>query len=120
MNYAGPREKANPDGTPSGVWHYTNRNDDLIYPIGYCAQACPGHDSPDGAIEHQRQYEVDHAVLDGPVSTSYHPCQVCGAPTNRMAMWGMGNMAMGWLCDEHRTREHVASLVKVGCDIGTG
>ena len=35
MNYYGPRERMK-DGKTSGVWDYTNLNNDVIYPIGYC------------------------------------------------------------------------------------
>lgn len=114
MNYYGPRQLADADGRPSGLWHYTVRNGDAVWAIGYCADGCPGHDTPEVAMEHQRQYEVDHAVLDGTVYTSYHACQVCGRLTNRTAMWGPGNMDMAWLCDDHRTRDHLRALVSVG------
>lgn len=32
MNYYGPRQRET-----NGRWDYTNRNDDRIYPVGYCA-----------------------------------------------------------------------------------
>ena len=112
MNYYQPREIRGMDGNPSGRWHYTCMNDGRIWPVGYCAQGCPGHDSKDGAYEHQRQYVLDHKLrLDGQALNTAQKCLVCGAWTDRFAE---ADMQQFFLCDAHRTREEVASRFEVG------
>lgn len=112
MNYYAAREMADATGRPTGRWHYTVRNDDRTYPVGNCAGGCPGHDSPEEAQEHQRQYDLAHARFDVTFG-SYNPCEVCGELTNRGAQWGIGGMSQARLCDEHRTPEHLNSRVTV-------
>lgn len=36
MNYYGARQKLDENGKPSGLFHYTCRNDEQIWPVGYC------------------------------------------------------------------------------------
>jgi hypothetical protein len=110
MNYYDAREKKDNTGTPSGSWHYTYQNDDLIRPVGYCADGCPGHDSKDGAYQHQRAYDLDHARYDVEHLGSWHECLICKALTNKAAAVGIGGMATYNLCDEHRNREALEQL----------
>lgn len=110
MNYYEAREIADSDGVPTGLWHYTCRNDDRIWPVGYCSEGCPGHDSPEGAAEHYTEWLLDHILrLDGQLSDQQLRCRVCDAWTDRFAEI---DLLQTWpLCDEHRTREHVAKLL---------
>lgn len=109
MNYYGPREIADENGTGIGKWRYTVRNDDRVYAVGYCADGCPGHDTPEEAREHYRQYTLDHAH-----EAEFRPpseCLICGAWTPKGFDVDHHTYA---LCDEHRTREHLDPLVKPG------
>jgi len=113
VNYYQPRELTDADDKPTGRWHYTCKNDGRVWPVGNCATDCPGHDSPEGAREHQRQYEITR-VRFGIEWGDYNPCQVCGTLTNGGATWGIGRLSHARLCPEHQTHEHVDPLVIVG------
>lgn len=61
MNYLQARQVK--DGSRKGKWHFTVRNDDHIWPVGYCRHDCPGHDTSEGAERHYYEYEIDTAVF---------------------------------------------------------
>ena len=114
MNYYDARERKGADGKGTGKWHYTCENDGRIYPVGYCAQGCEGHDTPEEACEHYRQYLLNERTrYDGQLHGEQRECAVCGA-------WTQGVVYVdGWhsyvLCDEHRNREEMERLYpKVG------
>lgn len=111
MNYHEPRQ-VNPDsGRPdAGKWRYTNMNDGRIWPEGYCAEGCPGHDTKDGAYEHQTQYMLDHARYDGRMGDVRRKCEAEGCEEWTDAFAQVGHLQMFVLCDEHRTRGVVAGL----------
>jgi len=112
VNYYGPRELQDGDGKGTGLWHYTVRNDDRIWPVGYCRDDCPGHQSADGARAHQRRYELDnlrHVTYRG-----WTDCEVCGAATKRAIEHGPGIGRDIALCDEHYNAETWEPLVVVG------
>lgn len=123
MNYYQPRELKDKDGNPSGIWHYTCMNDGRIWAVGYCAQGCPGHDTKDGAYEHQRQYELDNARYNGKLGNEHHreerKCEICGEWTDGYASVGMGGMERYILCDQHRNRESLDTLVEAGDSFGS-
>lgn len=100
MNYYDAREKADAVGKPTGLYHYTAQNDSHIYAVGYCAQDCPGHPTPDEAREHFRLYLLDNARYDGVL----RECEVCSAWTQGYAHIPLA-MERHILCDEHRSRE---------------
>lgn len=56
MNYYRPRQLRNPDGKPSGIWHFTCMNDGFIWPIGYCAKKKCRHKTPLAASNCYRKY----------------------------------------------------------------
>lgn len=112
MNYYGPRERRDEHGQPAGLWHYTCRNDDRIWPVGYCAQECAGHATPEEACDHYKAYQLDHELrLDNKLADQQRPCEVCGAWTQGCAQ--IGGYTTYVLCDEHRTREAVAERYTV-------
>lgn len=111
MNYYQAREIKTPDGNPAGLWHFTCQNDSRIWPVGYCAVGCPGHDTPEGAQEHYRQYLLDTARYDGVMAQQMRPCQVCGEWTQGFATTEAGT-SMYVLCDTHRNRDALDVLVK--------
>jgi hypothetical protein len=61
MNYLQARRLAS--GPLKGKWHFTVRNDDQIWPIGYCRHECPGHDTSVEAEKHYYDYQIDTAVF---------------------------------------------------------
>ena len=75
------------------------------------SEPCPGHDTPEGAREHYRQYLLDQVRYDGALMLQQLQCQICGAWTQREAFIpGHGDR---WtLCDDHCNRETVDSLLK--------
>lgn len=73
-------------------------------------EPCPGHDTPEGAEEHQRQYMLDRRTrYDRHTPNQQHKCRVCGAWTQGFATVGESRMYI--LCDEHRNREEVEKLM---------
>ncbi len=148
MNYYAPREIIE-NGKSAGRWHYTCRNDDHTWAVGYCSpwtecpechcqplihragltescircqgiglirkdSPCPGHATPEEACEHQKQYYVDTAHLDGRDSSHQSKCQVCQRWTDRVVTWGPGFMSVVILCADHATPDHLARFVRVG------
>ena len=120
MNYHQPRQvDPNADRPDAGKWRYTNMNDGRVWAEGYCAE-CPGHDTKDGAYEHQTQYVLDRVMrLDGQDPHVKRQCAVEGCEE-----WTHGfadvDMSVFFLCDEHRNRETVAALYgSVGDSFGS-
>lgn len=99
------------DGNPTGLWRYTCRNDSQIWAVGFCAQGCPGHDSPEGAYEHQRQYLLSTVTYDLEY-LNWLGCTACDAPTKKGARWAMESGAP--FCDDHLKPEFVEPHVRAG------
>ena len=104
MNYYDAREMSDRQGDPRGLWHYTAQNDDRIFPVGYCAQGCAGHATPEEAREHYRIYLLDNAQYDHTMHQEQRKCEVCGSWTQGYASIPL-NMEQHILCNEHRNRE---------------
>lgn len=96
----------------AGKWRYTTMNDGRVWPVGYCRD-CPGHDTREGAYEHQTQWVIDDANFDGSWATAQHQCEApgCGVWTQRFASHGAGHYATVDLCDEHCNRETLALII---------
>lgn len=81
---------------------------------------CPGHDSPEEACEHYKQYLLDNARLRPETADmlrqakTAHRCQApgCRKMTVGHASWGGHGYAS--LCDKHCTRAVLSDLVTVG------
>lgn len=139
MNYFEPRQVLpNADRPDAGKWRYTCQNDDRVWEVGYCAQGCRGHDDPEGAYEHQRQYELDNArfVVGQPVETALHrdECEAwhplreadgyepldsgarvqCEKLTTSYARVGPGIGHLVHLCAEHLNRLGLSTAFQVG------
>lgn len=117
MNYYEPCQVApNSDRPDAGKWRYTCMNDGEIWPVGYCAQDCPGHDDKTAAYEHQTQYLLDQRLnLDLRYVDEKHQCQATLARGDRCQEWTdafaeINNGITFNLCDVHRTREVFAAL----------
>lgn len=129
MNYYGPRQidPAATERPDAGRWRYTCRTGDRVFPIGLCAQGCPGHDTRDEARAHYGEYLLDTTTYDGQVADQQLRCaaptlaesgiatadvaDVCGAWTDRFAATGPGRMLSWMLCDEHRNADVVRVLI---------
>lgn len=117
MNHYKAREIAR-DGAGTGRWHYTYENHGRIWPYGYCEGGCPGHDTPEEAEEHFRQFLVEKAVFYPELwKTTQRACAVCQAWTQGGAMYGIGHTHCVALCDQHRSREYLDPLVKTPKEI---
>lgn len=132
MNYFGPRQRES-----DNRWDYTCRNDNWIYPTGYCHKFIPlngglmhvseeqvveherfrdkyhttGHDTPDEACECYKQYMIDQRFHIGKFEDSQHKCQVCGEWTQQYIQ--IGGYQTFDLCDKHANREEVEKLFTV-------
>jgi len=118
MNYHQARQiDPKADRPDAGKWRYTNMNDGRVWPEGYCAQGCPGHDTPEEAEAHQREYELDHARFEG-LSEPWGDCEVPGCTSGRtphFARVGPGIPTHVQLCAEHLNRDGLAlAFTEVG------
>ena len=146
MNYYDARQIQG--GPNAGKWHYTCRNDDLIYPVGHCGlyidcptcedrmhnpdcelckghgcinnpSPCPGHDTSEGACEHYREYLLDNARFDQLNESSQHKCEICGDWTQKLASVPSDSIYHD-LCDKHCNREGLATVMPaVGYSFGS-
>lgn len=108
MNYYAPRRRKE-----GGLWHYTCMNDGAIWPVGYCADACPGHADTAGAYAHYREYLLaERTRYDGALVNEQKKCQECGEWTQGVVE--IEGVPRFILCDAHRTPEVVGRLFKVG------
>ncbi len=135
MNYYAARQRQN-----ASIWDYTCRNDDNIYPIGYCrpfsdpAEHNPlgiavnsedlrelranahkhhdhGHHTESDAQNCYREYLLDHHVrLGGKHSRVAYPCEVCGVMTS---LYASVQMKYWSLCEEHNNKTEVANLLPI-------
>ena len=76
------------------------------------ADPCPGHDTPEGAREHYRQYLLDQVRYDQKLLDERRKCAVCGAWSEYTAFIPSEINHVWVLCDEHRNREQVDKLLK--------
>ena len=104
MNYYQPRQIQL--GENAGKWHYTCRNDDRIWPVGFCRDGCEGHDTSEEAAAHQREYDLDHRKVRK--VEPWSQCAECGKRTPNIVELGPG-LGIGGpvLCDTHLSREVV-------------
>lgn len=122
MNYLKPRQvDPSADRDDAGKWRYTCMNDGRVWPVGYCAKDCPGHDTPEEANAHQRDYELDNAVFtEGPSvdeALDRYRCQArandadepsqCGKLTTSVAR--VGSYQRISLCVDHLNRDGLAT-----------
>lgn len=119
MNYYQPRQLKNADGSP-GLFHYTRKHDGDVWPVGNCANGCPGHATEEGACRHQEAYDIEHTRYDfehGDTvnSRTEYRCVFpgCDAWTKKFAQVEGGDYAYD-LCDEHRNPEGMKRVHVVG------
>lgn len=96
----------------SGRWHYTNKNDGRITPLGYCA-GHDGHNTPEGAEACYKEYLLtNNLILDHKWGDLYK-CVICEERTNGMASIPEYEWYVA-LCDLHRNQEEVERIFFVG------
>lgn len=72
---------------------------------------CPGHDTPEAAVAHYKEYLLDEAWYKGKQEPP-QPCEICKEITDGIATCGEGKSQFHVLCDKHRTREYLAQVMK--------
>jgi hypothetical protein len=74
---------------------------------------CLGHDTPEEAEEHYKQYLLDRIDFQRPdhIKDQQLKCQICGKWTQSTVGPGMRFFV---LCDEHLNRAAVSELLSVG------
>jgi hypothetical protein len=105
VNYYGPRQLAS-----DKTWHYTCRNGDHTWPVGYCVSH-PGHATEAEACQCYKRFLLDTRLdLNVPLpADTQKRCARCQAWTSRAAMVDHSHH---WdLCDTCRTKEVVAELM---------
>jgi hypothetical protein len=98
------------------LWHYVSSGRGGTYPIGYCAEGCPGHGSAEEACEHYRQYLLSERLRfdGGPEDTrTMYRCEAPGCDAFTAGSATVGGSRHWHLCEDHRTRDVVAGLLHV-------
>jgi hypothetical protein len=109
MNYLSPRQLR------PNLWVYTVENKYGVHLIGYCAENCGGHSSPEGACEHYKHYLIDKAIYHG---DSEHPkssftCEVKGCKEITDGCAELLDESFYDLCKNHRNKETLKRIVRV-------
>jgi hypothetical protein len=105
----GPKELAI-DGKGTGKYHYCYSNSRITIPVGNCADGCLGHSTPEEAIAHQRQYELDNEVTRHVDLDSQKKCAICEDWTTHRVTIGHNFPKTFVLCLEHDTPGNLKQL----------
>jgi hypothetical protein len=111
MNYYDARELTK-DGKPSGLFHYTRTNDGETVPVGYCADACPGHKTKEEAYAHYKKYLLERRTRFDVKLGTLTNCKVCDRLTEQGAQ--VGSVCTYPLCKKHLNLSALETLVVVG------
>lgn len=96
----------------TGKWHFTRERDGQITPVGYCADKCDGHGSPDDAAEHYRQYLLDTANYDVFQTEYPRACAICRQFTRKLVRTSSGSSQSFMLCSRHANRDGLSRVLK--------
>lgn len=123
MNYYQPREMTE-NGKGIGKFRFTCRNDKQIWAVGYCAEDCPGHATPEEAREHYLKYLLDGIEIKGPQDFGWpkEKCSVEGCETeaNHLATTrDPGRFYKIPLCTLHATMEEAVKQIQAGDFFGS-
>lgn len=121
MNYYDAREIIE-DGKPTGRWRYTRLNKRTgCVAVGYCAEDCPGHATPEEAREHYRQWQLDNARFsDGSEKAdTLHRCDAEGCEEYTMGTAELhgGTRRAFFLCEKHRNRDALEEILPLPGEI---
>lgn len=117
-----PLEKKS--GPNAGKFHMTIQTNSeaskgIAHPIGYCAEDCPGHDTPGEAIDHWYEYLADKAefrTVKREDADKLDRCDAaeCSEFTANYA-FAPGHITMSkHLCDEHLNRDAYLAALRAG------
>lgn len=118
MNYDDARERIRKDTGESAGFHYTRANDGRLWAIGECANHEP-HPTKGEAYECYRRYLIAQDWREFSMSSQMLRCAAKVGET-RCGEFSQGGLSLGWaylqfaLCPEHRGKDVLESLVKVG------
>jgi hypothetical protein len=97
-------------GADAGKWYTVVIERQGTRRVGYCAFACPGHNSSAEALAHHLQYQLDRETdLWLERRAAQRDCEICGEPTTLRARLGRDTQLF-ILCREHQS---TASLQKL-------
>lgn len=111
MNHYKARQKE-----VSKLWHYTCANDDFIYPVGYCADNCPGHATEQEAKDHYKEYLLDNVQIITPDDKKLWPKYKCDVKEcNNQGDHSVNFRGYSYhnLCKDHTNRAILSTLVEV-------
>lgn len=113
----GPGQIMNKDNSGSGKWIFVGWIGDTNWRTGFCAQKCPGHDSPEEAEQHQKEWISLFETTYWVQNYRKQPCVVCDKPTDQCIRldWVLGQYRS--VCDEHMSPKIAESLI--GSLLGT-
>lgn len=95
-----------------GKWYTVVIERQGIRRVGYCARACPGHDSPAEALAHHLQYQLDReADLWLERRAAPRDCEICGEPTTLRARLGRDTPVF-ILCRQHQSTTSLQTLAE--------
>lgn len=113
MNHDAARQKSD-----NRLWHYTRYNKRTgTYPIGPCAESCPGHHSAEEARNHYKQGLLESAYFqadlgeDAPRNIEMCEFDGCMKLTSGYGEVGYRHYA---LCEDHRNSTALGTLFDVG------
>jgi hypothetical protein len=142
MRYYKARELANKEGK----WHYTCERNGDIYPVGHCSawdpcsciekesridqnceichgkgavakiKPCLGHDTPELAELHYKEYLLDSMKKSGPKTEKWpkHKCDAENCEEEALYSMLLNGGVNYELCECHANRECVSSIMSVG------
>src|ERR1700739_12659 len=97
-------------GADAGKWYTVVIERQGVRRVGYCAFACPGHDSSAEALAHHLQYQLDReADLWLERRAAPRHCEICGGANTFPA--GLGRDTLLFiLCREHQSTASLQRL----------
>ena len=129
MNYYEARQIN--EGPLKGKWHFTSANRRSgTHPVGYCSRwrdegdkaveiseeefNAHAHDTREEAEECYRQYELHHARFADPPENpqQLHRCEAKDCSEYTAGLAEVGQTRLLFLCDAHRNRETLETLVE--------
>ena len=88
-------------GADAGIWYTVVIERQNTRRVGYCAYACPGHNSSAEALAHHLQYQLDReADLWLERRTAQRDCEICVELTTLRARLGRDTQLF-ILCRQH-------------------
>jgi hypothetical protein len=97
-------------GADAGKWYAVVIERQGARRVGYCALACPGHNSSEEALAHHLQYQLDReADLWLERRAAPRDCEICGEPTTLRARLGHDTQLF-ILCREHQSTSSLQKL----------